>query len=38
MNFAGYSLLPVLPELVLAAGAMALLMLARFAVNRRRSS
>jgi NADH-quinone oxidoreductase subunit N len=30
MNFAGYSLLPVLPELVLAAGAMALLMLGAF--------
>ncbi len=30
MTFAGYSLLPVLPELVLAAGAMALLMLGAF--------
>ena len=30
MNFAGYSLLPVLPELLLAAGAMALLMLGAF--------
>jgi NADH-quinone oxidoreductase subunit N len=30
MNFAGYSLLPVLPELMLAAGAMALLMLGAF--------
>jgi NADH-quinone oxidoreductase subunit N len=30
MDFAGYSLLPVLPELVLAAGAMALLMLGAF--------
>ena len=30
MNFVGYSLLPVLPELVLAAGAMALLMLGAF--------
>ena len=30
MTFAGYSLLPVLPELVLAVGAMALLMLGAF--------
>lgn len=30
MDFAGYSLLPVLPELLLAAGAMALLMLGAF--------
>ncbi len=30
MTFAGYSLLPVLPELLLAAGAMALLMLGAF--------
>ena len=30
MTFAGYSLLPVLPELVLAAGAMALLMVGAF--------
>ena len=30
MTFAGYSLLPVLPELALAAGAMALLMLGAF--------
>ena len=30
MTFAGYSLLPVLPEMVLAAGAMALLMLGAF--------
>ena len=30
MTFAGYSLLPVLPELVLAAGAMALLILGAF--------
>jgi len=30
MTFAGYSLLPVLPELVLSAGAMALLMLGAF--------
>ena len=30
MTFAGYSLLPVLPELVLAAGAIALLMLGEF--------
>ena len=30
MNFAGYSLLPVLPEIVLALGAMALLMLGAY--------